>query len=628
MLKIIVVAAGLAAVSPGAEAGSAQGQGRPNILLIVADDLGFSDLGAFGGEIATPNLDRLAFDGVRLTGLHTAPTCSPTRAMLVTGNDHHEVGLGSMAELTTPEQLGQPGYEGYLTRRAATVAERLRAGGYRTYMAGKWHLGLEEDQSPAARGFDRSFALLQGVHNHYGIDQNAAWRAAGVNARYREDGREATYPEGAYSADFFADRLAGYLEEDRRDRRPFFAYLTFTQPHWPLQAPEETVAHYRGRYDDGPEALRLERLQRQRRLGLIDRGTEPFEPVGLSDWPNLPAAQRAIEARKMEVYAAMVERLDQGVGRVIGKLRSLGELQNTVIIFLADNGPEASRIAAPGVRDPALLAALNIDNGLGNIGRANSWLTYGPEWAQAASAPSRLFKGFTTEGGTRVVAFVSGRGVRGFGRISDAFLHVTDVTPTILELAQVEPKPQLPGPAGPGAGGAVLGRPPARARSSGPRARGDRRLGAVLPPRHSPGRLEGGLAARQSPDPLPDLRQRTRAVGAVRPAARPRRDHGPRRSASPAAAAAGARLGGLCGSHRRRAAAGCGRADRGKRRPLGSTSRSPPPDGRELAVRRPGGAGRRGGGGGGGWGRAAAGRARPASRRAMAAPGISVRSCR
>ena len=407
MLKTIVVTAGLAALSPGAEAGSAQGQGRPNVLLIVADDLGFSDLGAFGGEIATPNLDRLAFDGVRLTGLHTAPTCSPTRAMLVTGNDHHEVGLGSMAELTTPEQLGQPGYEGYLTRRAATVAERLRAGGYRTYMAGKWHLGLEEDQSPAARGFDRSFALLQGVHNHYGIDQNAAWRAAGVNARYREDGREATYPEGAYSADFFADRLASYLEEDRRDRRPFFAYLTFTQPHWPLQAPEETVAHYRGRYDDGPEALRLERLQRQRRLGLIDRGTEPFEPVGLSDWPNLPAAQRAIEARKMEVYAAMVERLDQGVGRVIGKLRSLGELQNTVIIFLADNGPEASRIAAPGVRDPALLAALNIDNGLGNIGHANSWLTYGPEWAQAASAPSRAVQGLHhrrrhARGGVRV----------------------------------------------------------------------------------------------------------------------------------------------------------------------------------------------------------------------------------
>lgn len=438
-LAAAALAIGLTALAPVAEATSVHAKDRPNILLIVADDLGFSDLGAFGGEIATPNLDRLALAGVRLTGLHTAPTCSPTRAMLVTGNDNHQVGLGSMAELTTPEQRGQPGYEGYLTRRAATVAERLRAGGYRTYMAGKWHLGLEEEQSPAARGFDRSFALLQGVHNHYGVDQNAAWRAAGVNARYREDGAEAVYPEGAYSADHFAERLAGYLDEGTDDRRPFFAYLTFTQPHWPLQAPEETVAHYRGRYDAGPEALRLERLQRQRRLGLVDRDTEAFVPVGAADWASLPAEERVIEARKMEVYAAMVERLDQGVGRVIRKLRELGELRDTVIVFLADNGPEASRIAAPGVQDPALLAALAIDNRLDNIGRASSWLTYGPEWAQAASAPSRLFKGFTTEGGTRVVGFVSGRGVRGVGRISDAFVHVTDITPTILDLAQIEP---------------------------------------------------------------------------------------------------------------------------------------------------------------------------------------------
>lgn len=427
---LVTLAAEAGATSPAAGA-------RPNVLLIVADDLGFSDLGAFGGEIRTPNLDALALSGVRLTGLHTAPTCSPTRSMLVTGNDNHQVGLGTMAETLTPEQQGQPGYEGYLNRRAATVAERLQEAGYRTYMAGKWHLGLEEDQSPKARGFDRSFALLQGLHNHYGIDQDAAWRAAGANARYREDGKEAEYPRGVYSADFFAERLAGYLEEDRRDRRPFFAYLTFTQPHWPLQAPEETVAHYRGRYDAGPEALRQERLRRQVRLGLIDRDVAAYPPVGVADWASLPAEQRAVEARKMEVYAAMVERMDRGVGRVLEKLRELHELRNTVIIFLADNGPEAGRISAPFVTDPALLAALGLDNSLGNIGRANSWLTYGPEWAQAASAPSRLYKAFTTEGGTRVVAFATGAGVRGAGRISNAFLHVTDITPTILDLADV-----------------------------------------------------------------------------------------------------------------------------------------------------------------------------------------------
>jgi arylsulfatase len=357
--------------------------------------------------------------------------------MLLTGNDNHEVGLGSMAELLTPEQRGRPGYEGYLNRRAATLAERLREGGYRTYMAGKWHLGLAEDQSPAARGFERSFALLQGVHNHYGIDQGAAWQAAGVSARYREDGLPATYPEGAYSSDHFADRLTGYLREGRDDPRPFLAYLAFTAPHWPLQAPEATVARYRGRYDAGPEALRQERLRRQRALGLVKPGTEPFAPVGVPDWASLPAEERAAEARKMEVHAAMVEELDRNVGRVVRELAALGELRDTTVVFLADNGPEASRISQPSARDPALLPALGLDNSLGNIGRANSWLTYGPGWAQAASAPSRLFKGFTTEGGTRVVGFASGRGVRGVGRVSGAFLHVMDVAPTVLDLAGV-----------------------------------------------------------------------------------------------------------------------------------------------------------------------------------------------
>lgn len=181
----LLALAGMVAMATWAEpvtghAGERPRPARPNFLVIVADDLGWSDLGAFGGEIRTPHLDALAYRGVRFTDLHTAPTCSPTRAMLMTGVNNHEVGLGSMAELLTPEQRGRPGYEGYLNRRAATVAESLRADGYRTLMAGKWHLGLEADQSPAARGFERSFALLQGAHNLYGADQDEAWQAAGA----------------------------------------------------------------------------------------------------------------------------------------------------------------------------------------------------------------------------------------------------------------------------------------------------------------------------------------------------------------------------------------------------------------------------------------------------------------
>lgn len=439
-LKLLVAAAAAALAFAAAPEAEAAGK-RPNFLVIVADDLGYSDLGAFGGEIATPNLDAIARRGVRLTGFHTAPTCSPTRSMLLTGLDNHEVGLGTMAEALTPAQTGQPGYEGYLNDRAATVAEILRDAGYQTLMSGKWHLGLTEDRSPAARGFQKSFALLQGLQNHFGENQSDAWEAIGERSTFREGRQLTTYPKGAYASDYFADRMIGFLKDARGDQ-PFFAYLTFTAPHWPLQAPAETIVKYKGRYDAGPEALRQARLARQKELGLTPANTEPHPLVGVTPWEKLSPAERAVEARKMEVYAAMVDNLDQNVGRVLQTLKDTGRLDDTVIIFLADNGPEGSVIDRPGGRrlngadTPERLAALKLDNGLDNLGAANSYVGYGPAWAQAGSAPSRLYKGFTSEGGIRAVAFVAGPGVAP-GRISNAFLHVKDITPTVLDLAGV-----------------------------------------------------------------------------------------------------------------------------------------------------------------------------------------------
>ena len=239
---------------------------RPNFLVIVADDLGFSDIGAFGGEIATPNLDALAIAGLRLTDFHTASTCSPTRSMLLTGTDHHIAGIGTMAEALTPELEGKPGYEGHLNERV--VALPLREAGYQTLMAGKWHLGLKPEQTPHARGFERSFALLPGAANHYGFeppyDESTPRILKGTPALYVEDERYLdTLPEGFYSSDAFGDKLLQYLKE-RDQSRPFFAYLPFSAPHWPLQAPREIVKKYRGRYDAGPEALRQERLARLR----------------------------------------------------------------------------------------------------------------------------------------------------------------------------------------------------------------------------------------------------------------------------------------------------------------------------------------------------------------------------
>jgi arylsulfatase len=432
------VAALAMARAPAAQA-AAQ---RPNFLVIVADDLGYSDLGVFGGEIATPNLDAIAQRGVRLTGFHTAPTCSPTRSMLLTGADNHEVGLGSMAEALTPIQRGHEGYEGYLNDRAVTVAELLEQAGYQTLMAGKWHLGLTEDRSPAARGFDKSFAMLQGLQNHFGANQSDAWEAIGERSTFRDGRKLVAYPTGAYDADVFADKMIGFLKDARRDQ-PFFAYLTFTEPHWPLQAPPEIIAKYKGRYDAGPEALREARLARQKALGLVPADVQPHAVVDVPAWESLTPAERAIEVRKMEIYAAMVDRLDQNVGRVLRTLKATGQLDNTVIIFISDNGPEGSRIDHPGGHSakgpstPEQLAAVGVDNSLENLGRANSYVGYGPAWAQASSAPSRLFKGYTTEGGIHTTAFVAGPGVVG-GRISNAFLHVKDITPTVLDLAGVE----------------------------------------------------------------------------------------------------------------------------------------------------------------------------------------------
>ncbi|HEX2797622.1 MAG TPA: arylsulfatase [Immundisolibacter sp.] len=415
---------------------------RPNFLVIVADDLGFSDLGALGGEIATPHLDTLAHAGLRLTDFHTAPTCSPTRSMLLTGTAHHIAGLRTMAETLAPEQIGKPGYEGHLNDRVVTVAELLREAGYQTLMAGKWHLGLTCEQAPHARGCERSFALLPGAANHYGYEPPETPDQPGLlkitPALYIEDYTfVSSLPADFYSSDAYADKLIGYLAERDRDR-PFFAYLPFAAPHWPLQAPAEVVAHYRGRYDAGPEALRQERLQRLKALGLAEADVQAH-PVQAStpEWEALSPQQRARSARAMEVYAGMVERMDWNVGRVIEQLRAAGDLENTVVLFMSDNGAEGALLEAFPKFGSDLLSYLDshYDNSLENIGRANSYVWYGPRWAQAATAPSRLYKAFTTQGGIRVAGFLTYPGFARQGQISNAFTTVMDITPTLLELA-------------------------------------------------------------------------------------------------------------------------------------------------------------------------------------------------
>jgi arylsulfatase A-like enzyme len=417
---------------------------RPNFLLIVADDLGFSDLGAFGGEIHTPYLDELARQGVRFTSFHTAPTCSPTRSMLLTGTDNHIAGLGTMAEAQTPAQAGHPGYEGYLNDKVAALPELLRDGGYRTLMSGKWHLGLTPETSPHARGFERSFALLPGAANHYGFEapipeDQVPGLLKKTRGLYSEDGQDTTISDDFYSSDGFTDRLLEFLDESD-DGRPFFAYLPFSAPHWPLQAPADIVEKYRGRYDAGPDALRQERLTRLRELGLIEGDVTPHPVVPLTaEWEALSPEERLRSARTMEVYAAMVDRMDWNVGRVLEKLEAKQVRDNTVIIFLSDNGAEGAQLEALPVFGPDLNQVISdyYDNSLDNIGRGNSYVWYGPRWAQASTAPSRLYKAYTTQGGIRTPAFIHYPKFARQHSISHTFTTVMDITPTLLELAGV-----------------------------------------------------------------------------------------------------------------------------------------------------------------------------------------------
>ncbi len=430
MIRLLAALCCTVSAIPGAQA---KAPVRPNVLVIVADDLGYSDLGAFGGEIETPNLDALASSGLRLANFHTESACAPTRAMLLTGSDSHRVGLGNMPESMAPNQAGKPGYEGYLRADTATLAERLGAAGYRTLFSGKWHLGITPQQDPHARGFQHSFVMLNCCHNHFGLGISPD--ARGMSGYRRNGVTLASLPADFYSSDYFAAQLVGQLRTSRSGvdgAKPFFAYLAFTAPHAPLQAPPETIAKYRGRYDAGYDVLREARLKRQRELGLLGRAVQPHRAVDTIPWSSLSDEEKQVSARKMEIYAAMVDRLDQAVGGVIAELKASGEFDNTVVIFLSDNGAESRDIPIrPGAPRPPT----------GTMGTAQSYVNYGAGWAQAATAPFWRFKTFATEGGIRAPAFITGSGLSARGGIGRHYTNVRDIVPTVLDLARVPVEP-------------------------------------------------------------------------------------------------------------------------------------------------------------------------------------------
>ncbi len=406
----------------------------PNIVFILADDVALMDFGVYGGEAATPNIDKLANKGTIFTNYHTSPMCAPSRAMLLTGYDSHLTGVPNLPLFLPPEYVTKPGYEGILNNKVRTVATRLKKHGYRTYMTGKWHLGHTPTTLPSKRGFDRTFILDASGADNY---DHKAYLPTQSKPPWFEDGKEIDLPENFYSSRTLVDKMIGFMEEAPENDDPFFAYLAFQAVHIPVQAPKEFIDKYEGVYDEGWGSIREKRFKKAKELGLVKADAELGDmlPV-LQKWEALSVEDKKLKSKSMAVNAAMLEAMDYHIGRYMEYLDQKGELDNTVFIITSDNGPEAS--------DPSLvtgfglwLKSVGYHRDYDRLGEKGSWNYIGPEFASAAASPSVFFKFYAGEGGLRVPLIISGKNLP--AQKKDAISFSTDITPTILSVAGIEP---------------------------------------------------------------------------------------------------------------------------------------------------------------------------------------------
>jgi len=407
---------------------------RPNIVVIVADDWGFSDVGSFGSEIATPNLDALARSGMRFSNFHVAAECSPTRAMLMTGVDSHRTGVGAMRESVPRSHYGKPGYLTVLNQNVVTVSSLLQEGGYRTYAVGKWHVGKEPYNLPNARGFDRS--LVQGDSGSDNWETDKRYMALTDKVYWFENGKEVAMPKDYYSSEYYVSRTIDYLRQDVASNKPFYAYLAFQANHIPVQAPREFIDKYRGVYKDGWTALRKARRDRAAALGLVPKDAPMVTMPTTTDWDALSPEQKQYEVRRMEVYAGMADAMDHHVGRLVAYLKESGQYDNTVFVFLSDNGAEASDPYA--ITSARLWLATEYTNDLEKLGDKGAYGTIGPSWASASASPLSTYKFYSGEGGVRTPMIVSGVPGMRTDAVYPQFAHVKDIAPTLLDLAGVQ----------------------------------------------------------------------------------------------------------------------------------------------------------------------------------------------
>ena len=420
-------------------AGSAAGQAnpktstpkaKPNIVIILFDDAALMDLGIYGGEAKTPNIDSIARRGARFTRYATSPLCSPSRAMLLTGLTNHQAGVATIKEVLPKEHVGKPGYGLHLEPNVATLPERLRLAGYRTFMSGKWHLGDGPGQLPGSHGFDRSFALdASGADNW----DDKPYMPFYNEAPWFEDDKPTSYPSGQFSSTVIVNKMLDYLDARPKDDKPFLAYVALQAVHIPVQAPRAFTQKYAGRFDGGWDQLHKDRFERAKTLGLVSKGAKaPVMHASMRAWDSLSVDEKKMQAKAMEVYAGMIEATDVEIGRLVAHLEKTGELENTIFVITSDNGPEPSNPG--GERGFNLwMKTHGYTRELADLGERGSYNWIGPEWASAVATPGHLFKFYTSSGGLHVPMVMAGPGIAADKAVTAA-AFVQDITPTLIDL--------------------------------------------------------------------------------------------------------------------------------------------------------------------------------------------------
>ena len=433
---------------------------RPNIVFLLADDLGFTDIAPYGSEVKTPALSKLAEQGVKFTNYHTAANCAPARAMLLTGVSNHLAGVPNIPEMLAPEQTVHDNYQGVLGNNVVTIATLLEMSGYHTYLAGKWHLGSGEGELPSQRGFSRTVTLMDSGADNW---EQRPYLPIYDDANWFADGERFELPEDFYSSQFLIDKTIEFIDSNRSDGQPFFAYVPFQAVHIPVQAPQEYIDRYMGVYDEGWEVLRAERRDRAVELGIFDESVSTMNQMSTTkDWDALSPDRQRYEAKRMAVYAAMIEAMDANIGRLMDYLEREGLLDNTIFVFTSDNGAEGSG-SDDQVASNGLVARLGYNTDYDTLGLKGSYNSINPGFTSAAVGPLSEYKFYVGEGGLRVPLIVSGAIDSGVQQI-DAFTWATDIAATILGFAGVEP------PDGRFAGRPVL---PITGKDLGPLIRGE-----------------------------------------------------------------------------------------------------------------------------------------------------------